>query len=218
MVIASDEQRRAPDALSTCAQQHGATCLNCTPTTARLLLAAGVPLPYKMLLIGEPLPLEVVRALFAAGARMVWNAYGPTEATVAATHRLFRSAADALGDGTASIGWPLPGYGVLLVDAQLRPQPPGAVGEIVLCGPIVADGYLGAASAEGPFGRGVFDAYLDGATPEQRQIIARSYRTGDMARVEPDGSLTYLGRRDAQVCAVLCHVCRKLTRCCGDDR
>lgn len=111
------------------------------------------------------------------------NEYGPTEATVWAT-------ATQLKPGhTVTIGQPVPGMGVYLLNEHDELAAVGETGEIYLAGPQLAKGYRG--------------------KPEQtaqafvtRPAIAgnrRLYRTGDLARWQANGHLQFLGRRDHQV-------------------
>jgi len=121
----------------------------------------------------------------------LFNAYGPTEATIAAT--LEEHPGGPLGAGAAGrevpIGRPLPGWRAHVLDAELRPLPVGAVGELCLGGVGLARGYLGdpARTAE----RFVPDPL--------REDGERLYRTGDRARRRADGTLEFAGRLDAQV-------------------
>lgn len=114
---------------------------------------------------------------------MLVNEYGPTEATVWAT-------ATELKPGHAvTIGQPVPGMGVYLLNEHDELAAVGEPGEIYLAGPQLAKGYRG--------------------KPEQtaqafvtRPAIAgdrRLYRTGDLARWQANGHLQFLGRRDHQV-------------------
>ena len=114
----------------------------------------------------------------------VVNNYGPTETTVVATSGL-------LTPGTAlDIGRPIANTRVYLLDARQRLVPLGMPGEIHIAGAGVARGYLNRAQlTEERFLRDPFVA-----DPQ-----ARMYRSGDMARWNPDGTLEYLGRNDDQV-------------------
>ncbi|KOV67057.1 hypothetical protein ADL00_16670 [Streptomyces sp. AS58] len=133
---------------------------------------------------GESCPPELV-ARWSPGRLMI-NAYGPTEASDTVT------LADCRPDGSATrvpIGTPVANTSVHVLDAALRPVPPGTPGELYAAGPGVTRGYLGrpADTAERfvacPFG----------------PPGARMYRTGDLARWTAEGELEFLGRVDRQV-------------------
>ncbi|WP_285747602.1 AMP-binding protein [Lentzea sp. NBRC 105346] len=135
---------------------------------------------------GEPMPPKLVaRHLFDCPDAVLLNDYGPTEAAVWATaHRC--DFADATG-AKIPIGGPLPNYRIHVLDAHLRPVPPGLPGEIYIGGPAVARGYhrRPQLTAErflpDPFGNG------------------RLYRTGDRGQWSAQGELYILGRVDNQV-------------------
>ncbi|MGW0601634.1 amino acid adenylation domain-containing protein [Streptomyces sp. NPDC002776] len=117
------------------------------------------------------------------------NMYGITETTVHVTHhRLTRADLTDPRRGSV-IGTPLADLRVHLLDAQGRPVPPGATGEMYVSGPGVAAGYLNRPDLTA--GRFLDDPYGPPGT--------RMYRSGDLARRRPDGTLDYLGRADAQI-------------------
>ncbi|MFE6364411.1 amino acid adenylation domain-containing protein [Streptomyces sp. NPDC057806] len=117
------------------------------------------------------------------------NMYGITETTVHVTHhRLTRADLDDPRRGSV-IGTPLADLRVHLLDAQGRPVPPGATGEMYVSGPGVAAGYLNRPDLTAD--RFLDDPYGPPGT--------RMYRSGDLARRRPDGTLDYLGRADAQI-------------------
>jgi amino acid adenylation domain-containing protein len=154
-----------------------------TPSLMELLLAAGpVELPRFVLVGGEAISPALWAAL-ASGPARVYNVYGPTECTVNSMIRL------VAGD-LPSLGGPLPGYRIHLLDRALLPVPPGARGEIHVCGPTLARGY---------WRRPELTAERFVPDPFTVEPGARMYRTGDLARRLPDGEIEYLGRGDHQV-------------------
>lgn len=140
-----------------------------TSLTADVLVAAG-----------EVLTPDLV-ARFAPGRRML-NVYGPTETTIAATW-----ADSARGDDLTTIGHPLPGYWIWILDADGVPVPPGTEGELYVGGAGVAAGYRNRPELTAAR----FLAAPDGS--------GRMYRTGDRVRQRPDGALEYRLRDDGQV-------------------
>lgn len=121
----------------------------------------------------------------------LWNAYGPTEATVTATvARLGAGEAAARPPARVPIGRPLANVRAYVLGEQWNPAPPGAVGELFLAGEGLARGYLGdPAKTAGAFVPDPFGG----------EAGARMYRTGDRVRLTPDGRLEFLGRVDRQV-------------------
>ena len=140
-----------------------------------------------VILGGERLPAYAVREwreLGVPGVRLL-NAYGPTEGTITAT---LAEAGKELGPVT--IGRPLPGRRVYILDSGGRPVPTGVLGELHIGGPLLARGYLNQpALTKERFVPDPFGAQLGG----------RLYRTGDLVRYRPDGRIEYAGRNDEQV-------------------
>jgi len=183
VVIADRSQAADPEKLAELIDREEITMMQATPATWRMLIDArwaGRP-QLRALCGGEAFPLALVQALTSRVGE-VWNMYGPTETTIWSTVK--RMAPDA----RVTIGHPIDNTRVYVLDANLRPMPIGAAGEIWIAGDGVALGYIGRSELtrerflESPFVPG-----------------ERMYRTGDLGRVLPDGDLECLGRSDFQV-------------------
>ncbi|MFF4169351.1 amino acid adenylation domain-containing protein [Streptomyces sp. NPDC001744] len=140
---------------------------------------------------GEPLTASLARRAARAWSAGVHNLYGPTEATIDATAHHHRPAAGTASraEGTVPLGRPVDNTRAYVLDAGLRPVPPGVTGELYLAGEGLARGYLGRPGLTGA--RFVADPFGPGGT--------RMYRTGDLVRRDADGTLTHVGRADDQV-------------------
>ncbi|MFE9327901.1 amino acid adenylation domain-containing protein [Nocardia sp. NPDC052278] len=136
---------------------------------------------------GDRLPAELV-ARWADSGRSVFNAYGPSEATVMVT------STEALQSGEPiTIGSAIAGVGAFILDARLRPVPAGVVGELYVSGAVLAQGYLGRPELTSErFVASPFGAEFDSPG-------TRLYRTGDLVRRNETGALEYFGRSDFQV-------------------
>lgn len=181
-----------PLATAHCAAEHGVTVIFMTTAAFNLLAladAAPAALPRYLLFGGEAVSPEHTREIARRypHSRLV-NCYGPSEATVFTTARPVRE--EDLAAGTIPIGTRVGDREIRVLDERLRICPPGETGELYVAGPALGHGYLGrAALTAGAF---VPDPYA--AEPG-----ARMYRTGDLVRQAPDGTLTFVGRRDTQV-------------------
>ncbi|MFF3484391.1 amino acid adenylation domain-containing protein [Streptomyces sp. NPDC002701] len=115
------------------------------------------------------------------------NMYGPTECTVVSTAGEIGPAAGA--DRVPSIGGPVTATSVSLLDPSGRPVPAGETGEITVGGAAVGRGYRGLPG---------LTAARFVADPHATRPGARRYRTGDLGRLRPDGTVEFTGRLDDQ--------------------
>ncbi|MCC8121229.1 MAG: amino acid adenylation domain-containing protein [Oscillospiraceae bacterium] len=113
----------------------------------------------------------------------VYNTYGPSETTVCCSY-FCCNGQKALEDGTYPIGKAVLGAEIELLDERGHPVPAGAVGEICISGGGVSNGYLDQSK------NGMFMTEADGK---------RSYRSGDLGYLLPDGNLAFLHRKDSQL-------------------
>ncbi len=131
---------------------------------------------------GEPCPQRLADELSAQVT--LFNAYGPTETTCSVTMT------DAMTPGwPVSIGAPMRGVDALVLDRNLAPRPVASSGELYISSAAVARGYIG---------RPAETASRFVADPCGRPG-RRMYRTGDVVRWRPDGSLDFIGRTDGQI-------------------
>ena len=153
----------------------------------RLLTPGAMPTLRYVLLAGEPLPMSVAAAFQkAAPNAVVDNLYGPTEATVVCSGQRFTGESDATPErNVVSIGPPLEGSELAVVDEHLRPVNDVKPGEVLISGPQLALGYFG---DEEQTARHF--VHVNGK---------RWYRTGDLGYRDASGRFHHLGRIDNQV-------------------
>jgi surfactin family lipopeptide synthetase A len=186
LVVASREVVADGVALAELLALSGATVMQATPVTWRLLLAAGWSgkRQLKILCGGESLPKELAEQLLPKAASL-WNLYGPTETTIWSTVCKIEPE-----DELISIGRPIANTQIYLLDQHLQPVPVGVPGELYIGGAGLARGYLN---------RPELTAERFIRHPFSDEPSARLYRTGDLARYRADGTIECLGRLDHQV-------------------
>ena len=113
------------------------------------------------------------------------DAYGPTESFAYIT-----SIDNSKKIDYSSVGFLNSNVKVYILDDELRRVPIGAIGQLYIAGDQLADGYLNRETETN-------NAFID--NPYDNEDYGVLYRTGDMVRILPDGSLGILGRRDTQV-------------------
>jgi len=200
IVLVPQNVRLDPQAFVTFLASSGITVCNMVPSVFRHLVASGEgpqdELAVRQVVFGgeavDPVSVsEWLSALPAARRPAVANMYGITESTVHVTLRQMTAVDFSRSAPGPLIGTPLSHVRMRLVDPQLRPVGPGDVGEILLDGPGVSDGYLGRPELN----RERFPTRTgeDGSSEH-------CFRTGDLASWDAaTGSYVYRGRVDDQV-------------------
>ncbi|WP_217556694.1 non-ribosomal peptide synthetase [Paenibacillus sp. GbtcB18] len=188
VVLAETLHQTEPGALSGLISAHGMDTLQITPSRLQMLLgspegASSLQNVRNILVGGEAMPVALLRSLQEFPGLNIFNMYGPTETTVwSAVQNLTR--ADSI-----DIGRPIANTQIYIVDAGGKLQPAGVPGELCIAGEGLARGYWNRPDLTEEkfvpctFGKGG----------------GRMYKTGDLARWLPDGSLEFLGRLDHQV-------------------
>jgi amino acid adenylation domain-containing protein len=187
LCLVPEEIRRNGQELLVYMEQKHLNVLDCTPTQVQLLLEAGLgeaANSTSLLLGGEPVPEHVWQILGARKSKLCHNVYGPTECTVDATSSVIGS------HSGPSIGRPLAGTNVYILDPHLEPVPVGVPGEIFIGGHSVGRGYLNRPDITA-------ERFLP--DPLNTATGSRMYRTGDRGRWLANGSIHFIGRADRQI-------------------
>jgi amino acid adenylation domain-containing protein len=185
VTIASGEVAADAISLANLIQDCGATIMQATPATWRLLLEAGWYGSQKLKILcgGEAWSTELAANLLPRCASL-WNMYGPTETTV------WSAVAKIEKDQAILIGPPIANTKLYVLDRNRQPVPIGVAGELHIGGDGVARGYLN---------RPELTRERFHSDPFSLDPAARLYQTGDRVRHLPDGKLEFLGRFDHQV-------------------
>ena len=151
-----------------------------------------IPPHLRLAVVGSErlLPASISAWSQHVGSRVrLLNAYGTTETTITST--VYEAGTSASRDAAnVSIGKPLPGVRVYIVDSRMQLLPVGVPGEALIGGESIALGYLNQPAETA-------DRFI--ADPFQESPGARCYRTGDRMRWRQDGNLEFLGRLDEQI-------------------
>jgi amino acid adenylation domain-containing protein len=186
VVIASREDVIDGARLAGRLQASGATIMQATPATWRLLIDAGWSGRPSLTALcgGEALTRDLARDL-SSRVRVLWNMYGPTETTIWST-------VQRVGDHsrTVPIGHPIANTSVYILDTTGGLSPIGVPGELCIGGAGVARGYRN---------RPDLTAEKFASLSLPGRPSERVYRTGDVVRLRSDLALEFIGRRDDQV-------------------
>lgn len=183
LAVAPARSARNPEIFANWLLSRPADAAIFTPSQLRLLLPflAGRRAFGHLISAGEALTVALAKELRAV-CDVLWNGYGPTEATILALCAI----SSPPWEDPMPIGRPVDGLRAHVLDEALRPVPAGKLGELCLSGPGLARGYAGDPEQTAR-------AFVTGPGGE------RTYRTGDIVQVRPDGQYVYHGRGDDQV-------------------
>ncbi len=188
--------------------KHNVTLINTVPSAmAELLRMNGVPASVRVVnLAGEALKNTLVQQIYQQDTvQKVFNLYGPSEDT---TYSIFALMIKGNRDSPL-IGRPIVNTHAYILDAYLQLCPVGVAGELHLGGDGLARGYLN--RPELTQAKFIPDPFAPPhPSPKERETPLpfgegpgvgpqRLYKTGDLARYLPDGSIDYLGRVDHQI-------------------
>ncbi|WDD36769.1 amino acid adenylation domain-containing protein (plasmid) [Nostoc sp. UHCC 0926] len=185
LIVADQQTARDGSKLAQLLKRSQATVMQATPTTWRLLLAAGwrPNNAFRAFCGGEAMPVDLAASLLNNGVEL-WNFYGPTETTIWSAVNLVKQAESAL-----SIGQGIANTSVYILDKAGHPLPKGLVGELFIGGNGLARNYRRKPS---------LTALAFVPNPFSQEPGERLYRTGDLARFLSNGEIEFLGRSDFQ--------------------
>ncbi|MEV0356930.1 amino acid adenylation domain-containing protein [Nocardia sp. NPDC050697] len=188
MVLAAEGGQRDAGYIAELIGKYGVTVTDFVPSLLAVFAQHARPEELAglrdVLAIGEALHPETVAAFARVSPARLHNLYGPTEAAVSITAHPVTERDTAV----VPIGAPEWNSTAHVLDARLRPVPPGVRGELYLGGAQLARGYAGRPELTAE--RFVADPFGAGT---------RLYRTGDLVTRRADGELVYAGRADFQV-------------------
>jgi len=189
LVFARPDGHRDPNYLTDVIRRERVTTLHFVPSMLGPFLEAvrSAPCPSvrRVICSGEALSPALVRAFGGALDAELHNLYGPTEATIDVSWWRCDTRAE---QPTVPIGFPIANTRLYVLDAALRPVAAGVEGELYIAGIQLARGY-----SRRP------DLTAERFVPDPFHAGERMYRSGDLARLRPDGAIEYLGRIDHQI-------------------
>ncbi|WP_291584138.1 amino acid adenylation domain-containing protein [Clostridium sp. UBA6640] len=187
VVISDEDDSINSNKIAGIIEEHNIEVMQSTPSRFKMLLDSDkfkqAMINIKLILVGgESLTKHVLDEFNKYEKLEVYNVYGPTETTVWSTCKYIKN------EDKITIGKPIKNTKIYILDSNNRVVPIGVSGELCISGDGVARGYLNNTSlTEEKF---IKNPFCDNS---------RMYKTGDLARWLPDGSIEFLGRIDSQV-------------------
>ena len=186
--ITSEEERKDVAKISQLIQGEKIELATIPPVMLSVIEQEELSSLKSLITAGEAPSLAVLEG-FSKNSK-VFNAYGPTESTVCASARLYKS-----GDIATNIGSPINNAKLYVLDDNQKMVPIGSPGELYVGGAGVTRGYLN--QPELTTERFIENPFV--TAEDQVKGYTRLYKTGDLVRWLPDGNLEFLGRNDFQV-------------------
>jgi amino acid adenylation domain-containing protein len=183
VILAAPATLHSPPRLAALIRDRHITFACLPPAVLALLPGEQFPHLRTLLSAGEELTSDLLRAWLRPGLE-IYNGYGPTEASIGSTFMKL----DASTPLPPPIGRPKPNYRAYVLDGYLNPVPVGVTGELHIGGAGVARGYLNRP-----------DLTKERFIPDPFTPGQRLYKTGDLVRRRPDGTIAFGGRADHQV-------------------
>ncbi|HGO9416278.1 TPA: AMP-binding protein [Bacillus cereus] len=186
VIIANEKQHMNIKEINKLIMDNQVDIIQLTPSRLKLLIedASGLEKLKVIIVGGESFPKGLLKQVQQHTTADIYNAYGPTEATVWATYKKVTK------DTEITIGTPLMNYQCFIVNPNdyLKLQPIGGVGELVIAGKGLSKGYLNNHKLNK-------EQFVNNPFSEESLM----YKTGDLARYLPTGDIQFLGRKDNQV-------------------
>lgn len=180
LIACTDKDTRSGVGLLEFLQAHDISVFSTVPTLMSSL--EGELHDLRLLILGGEACTSNLIQQWARPGLQILNTYGPTEATVIATY------SECQPNTEITIGKPLPGYKVCILDESMQPVAQGQMGELCLGGKGLAKGYVGRP-----------ELTQEKFIPHPQDENERLYRTGDLGFVDENGDIRFCGRMDDQI-------------------
>lgn len=186
LVVVTEQERKDVKKVYKIINKRKVTIMFLPPTVLNLFTEFNFAAMETACVGGEAMPRSLAERIGKRPYRFI-NGYGPAECTPISSVREITSP-----DLWRNVGWATHYGTFVVVDDQMQPVQPGEEGELLIGGPQVFSGYLNRPELTS-------EKLIDNPFAESREKAPKLYHTGDIVRLQPDGSCWYVGRMDSQV-------------------